>query len=89
MKLKKAVITAAGKGQEQIPLQTLINRAGEPCSALSVQLAELSGTGIEEVAIVIGSGVDEALYRSAAKNAPVDLQFIRQSENQDGFGTQF
>jgi len=86
VKLKKAVITAAGKGQEQIPLQTLINRAGEPCSALSVQLAELSGTGIEEVAIVIGSGVDEALYRSAAKNAPVDLQFIRQSENQDGFG---
>ena len=37
MILKKAVITAAGKGQGQLPLQTLINRDGEPCSTLSVQ----------------------------------------------------
>ena len=86
MKLKKAVITAAGRGQEQIPLQTLINRSGEPCSALSVQLAELSGAGIEQVAIVIGSGVDESLYRSAAGDLPVELHFIRQSEALHGFG---
>lgn len=86
MKIKKAVITAAGKGQEQIPLQTLIDRNGEPCSALSVQLAELSATGIEEVAIVIGSAVDESLYRSAAGDASVALHFIRQPIDQRGFG---
>ncbi|MEM1221271.1 MAG: UTP--glucose-1-phosphate uridylyltransferase [Verrucomicrobiota bacterium] len=86
MKLKKAVITAAGKGQEQIPLQTLINRQGEPCSALSVQLAELSGTGIEQVAIVISSEADESLYRSAAGAASVELEFIQQPADLIGFG---
>ncbi len=43
----KAVITAAGPEQEQIPMQTLIKRRGQPCSTRSVQLAELADSGIE------------------------------------------
>lgn len=86
MILKKAVITAAGIGQEQLPLQTLIDHDGEPCSTLSVQLAELAGTGIEEVAIIISAEADESLYRTAAGNQQLDLTFIRQSPNQRGFG---
>ncbi len=86
MNLNRAIITAAGKGQERIPLQTLIDRNGEPCSALSVQLAELAGTGIEEVGLVIGHDVDESLYRTAADKAALNVRFIRQSPDRRGFG---
>lgn len=84
--LKKAVITAAGIGQEQIPLQTLIDHDGDPCSTLSVQLAELAGTGIEEVAIIISAEANESLYRTAAGSPQLDLTFIRQSPENCGFG---
>ncbi len=86
MNINKAIITAAGKGQEQIPLQTLIDRDGEPCSALSVQLAECAGAGIEEVAVVIGNEVNESLYRKAAGKVPLELHFIRQQPERRGFG---
>ena len=86
MILKKAVITAAGPEQGQIPLQTLIDREGEPCSTLSVQLAELEGSGIETVGIVISEGADESMYRTAAGNTQLEVTFIRQPANARGFG---
>ena len=86
MNVSKAVITAAGKGQEQIPLQTLIDRNGKPCSTLSVQLAELADSGISEVAIVINNEADEALFRKAAGETELSLSFVKQSAEARGFG---
>lgn len=86
MNVTKAVITAAGSGQEQIPLQTLIDRNGKPCSTLSVQLAELADSGISEVAIVINNEADEALFRKAAGETQVSISFVKQSAEARGFG---
>lgn len=86
VKVSKAVITAAGPGQEQLPLQTLINRRGAPCSTLSVQLAELADSGIEEVAVVIDDPERESLLRHAAGASELSITFVRQSPEAKGFG---
>jgi len=86
VKVTKAIITTAGPGQGQIPLQTLIDRNGKTCSTLSAQLAELSGSGIREVAVVISAQANEELFRSAADVADLSLQFIRQDAQKRGFG---
>ncbi len=41
MKITKAVITAAGKGQRHLPLQTLIDRDGHQKSVFSVIIEEV------------------------------------------------
>lgn len=84
--MTKAVITAAAPGQQQIPLQTLIDRNGKPCSTLSVQLAELANSGIGEVAIVINDEADETLFRKAAREHELALAFIKQAPTAKGFG---
>ncbi|MFU8847523.1 MAG: sugar phosphate nucleotidyltransferase [Opitutales bacterium] len=86
MNISKAVITAAGPGQEQLPLQTLINRRGEPCSTLAVQLAELANSGIEEVAVVINDPERETLLRHAAQGTDLSLVFVKQPAEAKGFG---
>lgn len=86
MNVTKAVITAAGSGQEQIPLQTLIDRNGKPCSTLSVQLAELVSSGISEVAIVINDHADEAPLRKAVGDTELSISFIKQAADARGFG---
>lgn len=86
MKISKAVITAAGPGQEQLPLQTLINRRGEPCSTLAAQLAELADSGIEEVAVVIDDPERETLLRHAAAGTDLSLVFVQQPAEARGFG---
>ncbi len=47
MKIKKAVITAAGKKQRTLPLQTLIDRDGIDKSVLRILLEEMLRAGIE------------------------------------------
>ena len=84
--MTKAVITAAAPGQEQIPLQTLIDRNGKPCSTLSVQLAELADSGIAEVAIVINDEADEVYFRKAAGDHDLALSFVKQDPDAKGFG---
>jgi UTP--glucose-1-phosphate uridylyltransferase len=86
VKISKAVITAAGPGQEQIPQQTLINRNGQPCSTLSVQLSELADSGIRELAIVVQPEANEELLRSAAGETDLSLSFIKQDPAAKGFG---
>lgn len=86
MKVTKAVITAAGEGQEQIPLQTLMNRRGEPRSTLSVQLAELADSGIEEVAIVINRPDREPVLRRAVGEVDLSISFVVQDDQARGFG---
>ena len=77
MKIRKAVITAAGRGQRALPLQTLVDRDGSQKSCLRVILDEALSTGVEEVCVVVNPG-DEATYREAAGDAAARLHFAEQ-----------
>ena len=53
MKIRKAVITAAGDNHTRLPLQTLVDRRGEVKPALRLMLEEVVDSGIDEVAIIV------------------------------------
>ena len=84
MKITKAVITAAGKGQRNLPLQTLIDRDGQQKSVLSIILNEVAQSGVDEICIVIHSN-DEAAYRSVAGDHAGRISFVYQNEPR-GYG---
>lgn len=84
MKIKKALITAAGRNQRTLPLQTLVGRDGVPRTALGVVIEEALSAGVEEIAVVIHPG-DEAPYREAAGEHGRRLRFIEQTEPR-GYG---
>jgi UTP--glucose-1-phosphate uridylyltransferase len=77
--IKKAIITAAGKSQRTLPLQTLVDRDGNTKTALRIIIEEVLSAGIEEICVVICPG-DEAAYSAAAGSHRSRLQFIEQSE---------
>lgn len=79
MDIKKAVITAAGKGQRGLPLQTLVDRDGVTKTALTIIIEEVLRAGIEQIAIVVSPG-DEAAFRSAAGGHAARLTFIEQTQ---------
>lgn len=78
VQIKKAVVTAAGKNQRTLPLQTLVDRDGIQKTALAIILEEVLKTGIEEVCVVVCPG-DEPAYRAAAGSHASRLQFVEQS----------
>lgn len=84
MKITKAVITAAGKGQRNLPLQTLIDRDGQQKSVLSIIINEVAQSGVDEICIVIHSS-DEAAYRSVAGDHAGRITFVYQDEPR-GYG---
>jgi UTP--glucose-1-phosphate uridylyltransferase len=84
MKITKAIITAAGKGQRHLPLQTLIDRDGQQKSVLSVIIEEVARAGINDICIVIHPE-DEATFRSSAENHPGHISFVYQNEPR-GYG---
>ena len=77
MKIKKTVITAAGKEQQRLPLQRLVDRDGVAKSALQIILEEVIAAGTDEIGIVVRPG-DEEDFRLAAGNLAARLQFIVQ-----------
>ena len=77
MKTRKAVITAAGRSQRHLPLQTLVDRDGHSKSALTILLEEILQAGIEEVGVVISPG-DQPAFTAAAGAHVNRLQFIEQ-----------
>ncbi len=84
MKITKAVITAAGKGQRHLPLQTLIDRDGHQKSVLSVIIDEAVRAGVTDTCVVVHPD-DEVAYRSLAGEHAGRLSFIHQSEPR-GYG---
>ena len=84
MKIRKAVITAAGEGQRNLPLQTLIDRDGQQKSVLSVIIAEVVRAGIDEICIVIQPN-DETTFRAVAGDHVGRLSFVKQPEPR-GYG---
>jgi UTP--glucose-1-phosphate uridylyltransferase len=77
VQIKKAVITAAGKNQRTLPLQTLVDRDGQQKTALTIIVEEVLKAGIEEVGVVISPG-DQNAYRAAAGAHASRLQFVEQ-----------
>ena len=78
MRIKKAVITAAGPRQRALPLQTLIDRDGEEKPLLAILVEEILAARVEEIAVVIAPG-DQAAYARVAGNYAARLRFIEQA----------
>jgi len=79
MNLKKAVITAAGKNQRTLPLQSLVDRDGSTKTALAIIVEEALAAGIEEIGMVIHPG-DQAAFAAAAGSHAARLTFLEQAE---------
>ena len=79
MNITKAVITAAGKGQGDLPLQTLVDGDGQTRSALEIVLHEAMDAGIRDVALVVRPP-DEESYRQAAGVCADAIHFVYQKE---------
>ena len=79
MRIVKAVITAAGRRQRTLPLQTLIDRDGVEKSVLTILIEEVLAAGIDEIAVVVRPG-DEQAYAQVAGAHARRLHFVQQTE---------
>jgi UTP--glucose-1-phosphate uridylyltransferase len=84
MQVNRAIITAAGQEQVRLPLQTIVDRAGNVGTALWLLLDEITSAGIDEIAIVICPGQAER-YRQAAGKLEERLTFFEQTQPR-GYG---
>jgi UTP--glucose-1-phosphate uridylyltransferase len=79
MRITKAVITAAGRRQRSLPLQTLIDRDGAQKSVLRIIIEEALRAGVEDICVVVCPG-DEAVYAGATGDIAAQLTFVPQAE---------
>lgn len=79
MKIKKAVITAAGPAQRELPIQSLVDRDGIKKTVLELLIEESLQAGIEEIGVVVFPG-DEKNYANAIGKYASQVEFIRQNE---------
>src|SRR5690349_14804751 len=84
MKVRKAVITAAGMQQRTLPLQTLIDRDGIEKPILRILIEEVFSAEIEQACVVVAPG-DAALYANAAGDLARHVRFEEQCEAR-GYG---
>jgi UTP--glucose-1-phosphate uridylyltransferase len=84
MRVRKAVITAAGPSQRRLPLQSLIDRDGAERSVLNILVDRIVQARLEEICVVIAPG-DEQAYRSAAGEHAGRIRFVEQ-EQPKGYG---
>ncbi|MDB6110622.1 MAG: UTP--glucose-phosphate uridylyltransferase [Pedosphaera sp.] len=80
VEIKKAIITAAGKNQRTLPLQTLVDRDSASKTALAIIVEEVMKAGVEEICVVVRPG-DQAAYRVAAGPHANRVQFVEQAES--------
>jgi len=79
MQIRKAVITAAGKEQRTLPMQTLFDQEGNERSVLSLVVREAVRAGIGDICIVVWPG-DEEPYARLLANDNARLTFVPQTE---------
>jgi UTP--glucose-1-phosphate uridylyltransferase len=84
LRIKKAVITAAGQSQRALPLQTLIDRDGQEKAVLCILIEQALAANVEEICVVVWPG-DEARYADAAGRHASAVHFIPQPEPK-GYG---
>lgn len=79
MQIRKAVITAAGKDQRNLPMQTLFDNQGKERSVLSLVVGEAVLAGARDICIVVRPG-DEEPYATLLRNEGARLTFVEQKE---------
>lgn len=84
MTIKKAVITAAGRNQNRLPLQVLVDCDGTQKPAIRIIVEEVLSAGVDEVCLVVCPGDREA-YLAALQNCGVKINFSVQQEAR-GYG---
>ena len=84
MPITKAIITSASPTQARLPLQSVVDRAGQVRTALELILEEIIGAGIEDVAIVICPGTADRYLHAAGEHAP-RIKFFEQTDPR-GYG---
>ncbi len=84
MHITKAVITAAGRNQRALPMQTLTDRDGAEKSVLAILVEEALSAGIDEIAVIVAPG-DEGPYAAVVGDHAGRLHFIPQTDPR-GYG---
>jgi UTP--glucose-1-phosphate uridylyltransferase len=84
MKIRKAVLTAAGPNQYRLPLQRFVDLDGTERTALGIIVDEAAAAGVEQIAVVVQPG-QSATYAEAAGDRARMLQFIEQPQPR-GYG---
>jgi UTP--glucose-1-phosphate uridylyltransferase len=79
MQIRKAVITAAGRNQRNLPMQTLFDQQGVERSVLSLVVREAVRAGVTDVCIVVWPGDEEPYARLLADDG-ARLTFVVQQE---------
>ena len=79
MQIRKAVITAAGRNQRNLPMQTLFDQQGVERSVLTLVVREAVRAGISDVCIVVWPGDEEPYARLLADDG-ARLTFVQQTE---------
>ena len=87
MRIRKAVITAAGGNQRALPLQTLIQDGAEK-SVLSILIEQALTANIGEICVVVWPG-DETRYAQAAGNLAGAVRFVPQQHRRGDTATPF
>ena len=77
MKVKKAVITAAGPDQRALPLQTLINGNGDEKSVLAILIEQALTGSVDEACVIVWPG-DEERYAQAIGPHTGHVRFLPQ-----------
>ncbi len=77
MRIRKAVITAAGPAQRALPLQTLVDRDGQEKTVLQIVLEQALAAKVEEICVVVWPG-DEPRYTQAAGSHASALRLVQQ-----------
>ncbi|HKN20954.1 MAG TPA: sugar phosphate nucleotidyltransferase [Terracidiphilus sp.] len=83
MRIRKAVITAAGANQRALPLQTLIHNGAEK-SVLSILVEQALTANIAEICVVVWPG-DETRFTQAVGNLAGAVRFVPQ-QHPRGYG---
>jgi UTP--glucose-1-phosphate uridylyltransferase len=79
MQIRKAVITAAGRDQRNLPLQTLFDEHGTERSVLNLVIREAVRAGIGDICIVVCPG-DQEPYSRLLADVGAQLTFVEQTE---------
>jgi len=69
LRIRKAVITAAGPDQRALPLQTLIDRDGREKTVLGIVIEQALAARVEEICVVVCPGDEERYLQAAGVHA--------------------
>jgi len=83
VRIRKAVITAAGANQRALPLQTLVHNGAEK-SVLSILVEQALTANITEICVVVWPG-DETRYAQAVGSLAGAVRFVPQQQPR-GYG---